>query len=84
MEVLGLVILATVLLNVPFGWLREGVPKFSKLWFLYVHIPIPFIIAMRISLGIPWKFAPLLIALAVLGQYLGARFRRFHFAQSGG
>jgi len=84
-EVVGFVIVATLLLNIPFGWLREGVPKFSGLWFLYVHIPIPFIIAMRIGLGVPWKFAPLLIAIAVFGQYLGARFRRSYFtANSGG
>ncbi len=76
MEVTLLVAAVTLILNLPFGWLREGVPKFSKLWFLYVHIPIPFIIAMRIGLGVPWKFAPLLIAIAVVGQYIGARFRR--------
>ncbi len=63
-------------MNLPFGWLREGVRKFSPMWFLYVHFPIPFIIAMRIGLGIEWKFAPLLILVAVLGQYAGARMRR--------
>ncbi len=76
METLVTVIIATFFLNLPFGWLREGVRKFSPMWFLYVHFPIPFIIAMRIGLGIPWKFAPLLILVAVFGQFIGARIRR--------
>lgn len=76
LETLMFVVLITFLLNLPFGWLREGVKKFSPLWFLYVHLPIPFIIALRIGLGVSWKFAPLLIAIAVLGQFVGARLRR--------
>jgi len=76
LETLVTVIIATFFLNLPFGWLREGVRKFSPMWFLYVHFPIPFIIAMRIGLGIPWKFAPLLILVAVFGQFIGARIRR--------
>ncbi len=76
MENLFFVILITFLINLPFGWLREGVRKFSPLWFIYVHFPIPFIIAMRIGLGIPWKFAPLLILIAVAGQFAGARLRK--------
>lgn len=68
--------IVTFILNVPFGWLREGVRKFSKQWFLYVHLPIPFIAALRIGLGIAWKFVPLLIAIAVFGQSFGALIRR--------
>jgi hypothetical protein len=80
MEVVVFVALITFLLNLPFGWLREGVRKFSPQWFLYVHLPIPFIIAMRIGLGVPWKFAPLLIVIAIMGQFVGARLRRRQLA----
>ncbi len=80
MEKLLFVVVFTLILNIPFGWLREGVRKFSFLWFLYVHFPIPFIVALRLGLGIPFKFAPLLIAVAVLGQFIGARLRRRQFA----
>ncbi|ADU96308.1 hypothetical protein [Thermovibrio ammonificans] len=76
MDVVLFVIAVTFLMNLPFGWLREGVRKFSPQWFLYVHLPIPFIIALRIGLGVPWKFAPLLIVVAILGQAVGARLRR--------
>jgi hypothetical protein len=71
-----LVVLFTFLVNIPFGWLREGVKKFSPLWFLYVHFPIPFIVALRIYLGIELKYAPLLIAVAIAGQAVGAKLRR--------
>ncbi len=83
MEKLIFVIVITFVLNLPFGWLRGGVEKFSKQWFLYVHIPIPFIIAMRIALGVPWKFAPLLVVIAVLGQFVGGRLRRQMFVMEG-
>ncbi|RUM42159.1 MAG: hypothetical protein DSY34_02435 [Desulfurobacterium sp.] len=80
MESLIFATVITFLMNTPFGWLREGAKKFSLPWFLYVHFPIPFIIALRLRLGIPWKFAPLLILIAVLGQYVGARLRRRQMA----
>jgi len=83
MEKIIFVIVVTFILNLPFGWLREGVEKFSKQWFLYVHLPIPFIIALRIGLGIPWKFAPVLIAVAILGQFVGGRLRRQMFIVEG-
>lgn len=70
-----LILIATFLLNLPFGWLRRNERKFSFKWFLYIHLPIPLIIVLRIWLGInPW-FIPLVIAVAVAGQALGARLK---------
>ena len=83
METLLVVLVITFLVNLPFGWLREGVKKFSPKWLFYVHFPIPFIIALRITLGVEWKFAPLLILVAVLGQWFGARMRRNQEALEG-
>jgi hypothetical protein len=83
METLLAVLVITFLVNLPFGWLREGVKKFSPKWFIYVHFPIPFIVALRITLGIEWKFAPLLIFTAILGQWFGARMRRNQTALEG-
>jgi len=77
MEKLTAIVFVTFLLNLPFGWLREGVKKFSAKWFAYVHAPIPLIVVMRIFAGISIKFAPILIAVAVAGQSVGARFRRY-------
>lgn len=70
-----IVLIATFLLNLPFGWLRRNEKKFSFKWFLYIHLPIPLIIALRIWLHInPW-FIPLIIAVAVAGQAIGARLK---------
>jgi len=72
---IALVLLATFLLNLPFGWLRRNERKFSFKWFLYIHLPIPFIIALRLWLKInPW-WIPLVIAVAVAGQVIGARLK---------
>lgn len=72
---LALVLLFSFLVNLPFGWLRRNEKKFSFKWFLYIHLPIPLIIAVRIWLHLnPW-FIPLVIAAAVAGQALGARLK---------
>ena len=60
-------------LNVWFGYLRRNKKKFSFLWFLYIHLSIPFIVPLRISWDIGLKFVPLIIFVAVLGQLVGAR-----------
>ena len=71
----GLMIFTT-LLNLPFGYLRTKTKKFSIPWFLYIHLPIPFIIAMRLTFGFTWKAIPLLVAAALAGQLAGGRMRQ--------
>ena len=72
---IALVLLFTFLVNLPFGWLRRNEKKFTFKWWLYIHLPIPLIIAFRIWLKInPW-FIPLIIAVAVAGQAIGARLK---------
>lgn len=69
-------ITATIVLNIPLGYLRQGVEKFSFAWYFYVHISIPLIIYLRIKSGYSWKFIPLTLAGAVIGQIVGGRIRR--------
>lgn len=67
--------LAVLLLNLPFGYWRSRVPKFSPSWFLAVHIPVPFVIAIRLLTGIGWHpvtFA-VLVSAFFLGQFLGGK-----------
>lgn len=72
---IALVLLFTFLVNLPFGWLRRNEKKFTFKWWLYIHLPIPLIIALRIWLKInPWLI-PLIIAVAVAGQAIGARLK---------
>jgi len=75
---IALVLLFAFLVNLPFGWLRRNEKKFTFKWFLYIHLPIPLIIALRVWLGInPW-WIPAVIAVAVAGQVVGSRFLRFN------
>ena len=43
---------AVFFLNLPFGFWRAGVRKFSLPWFLAVHAPIPLVVGLR--LGSDW------------------------------
>ncbi len=71
-----LVSLAALVLNLPFGYLRMNTRKLSFKWFLYIHLPIPFIFILRNMAGLDYKFIPLMVAGAVAGQFLGGRLNR--------
>jgi uncharacterized membrane protein len=71
----GLITL-TIIVNIPLGFLRQAVEKFSFAWYFYVHISIPLVIYLRIKSGYSWKFIPLTLAGAVIGQIIGGRIRR--------
>lgn len=74
---IALVLIFAFLVNLPFGWLRRNERKFTFKWWLYIHLPIPLIIALRIWLDIqPWQlWVPIIIATAVVGQVVGARLK---------
>jgi uncharacterized membrane protein len=75
LPLLGLITLA-IIVNIPLGFLRQAVEKFSFAWYFYVHISIPLIIYLRIKSGYSWKFIPITLAGAVIGQIIGGRIRR--------
>jgi hypothetical protein len=71
---------ATVLaLNLPFGYWRAGAPKFTRAWFLAVHIPVPLVIALRVASGLGWRFStfPVMVGAFFAGQLVGGSLRRF-------
>jgi len=72
--VLGLVFI----LNIPFGYWRQGVKKFSLYWFLAVHLPIPVVVYLRLhfELGFQWWTYPFMIFAFFMGQWVGARIRK--------
>ncbi len=72
------VAMGVLVLNVPFGFWREGVRKFSLAWIFAVHLPIPFVVALRMSSGLGWSLHsfPFVIAAYMTGQYLGGALRR--------
>ncbi len=77
-----LVTLAVLLLNIPFGYWREGVRKFSVLWFVFIHAPIPVVVVLRHVSGIGFSLHsyPILLSAFFLGQFLGSRYRRRRLA----
>jgi hypothetical protein len=73
-----LLLLLTFVVNLPFGYWREGVVKFSPAWFVAVHAAVPVVIVSRFALGVEFEWAklPLMVAAYFGGQWLGARLRR--------
>ncbi len=77
LQAIAIVAVFTFLLNVPFGWWRAGVRKFSPAWFVAIHAPVPVIVALRFALGLPfrWITLPLFVAMYFGGQFVGSRLR---------
>jgi hypothetical protein len=73
--VIGLVLLALII-SVPCGYIRQNYPKYSFMWFLLIHLPIPFIVLLRIKVGLSWHFIPLTIGGSVAGQIIGGAVSR--------
>lgn len=66
-----------LLLNVPFGFWRARVRKFSVPWFVAVHAPVPLVIGLRVVSGLGWQLAtlPVLVGAFLAGQWIGGRLR---------
>ncbi len=62
------------LLNLPFGYWRANVKKFSRPWFLSVHAPVPLVIALRVFSGLGWQLItfPVMIGAFFVGQVAGS------------
>ena len=67
------VAIGIVVLNLPFGYWRANEKKFSRGWFLSIHAPVPFVVALRLLSGLGWQFItfPLFIGAFFFGQLLG-------------
>jgi hypothetical protein len=72
----------TFILNIPFGYWRANVKRFSLQWYLAIHLPVPAIIALRIfgGIGFHWTTYVVLVGAFFLGQFLGGKIysRRSH------
>ncbi|MFT5234521.1 MAG: hypothetical protein ACI9UK_002099 [Candidatus Krumholzibacteriia bacterium] len=73
-----LVALTTLVINIPFGYWREGVKKFSPFWFIAVHGAVPLVVLMRrnTEVGNAWYTYPPMILCYFGGQFIGSRYRR--------
>ena len=72
---LGIISGVVFLLNLPFGYWRAHVKRFSLQWFLAIHLPVALAIALRIFTGVGWQFMTLLLLVAAFfaGQFLGGK-----------
>lgn len=69
--------LSTFLLNLPFGYIRQGYKKFSVMWFVCIHVPIPFVIFFRHLFGLGFELYtyPIMVSAFFLGQFVGKKIR---------
>jgi len=66
-----------LLVNLPFGFWRAGVRRFSLPWILAVHAPVPLAVTFRILSGLGWQPAtfPIMVGAFFTGQFLGGKLR---------
>jgi TctA family transporter len=62
-------------LNLPFGFWRARVQRFSAQWLLAIHLPIPIVVACRVFSGLGWHVTtfPVMIGAFFLGQFVGGK-----------
>ncbi len=73
--IVGLVVLSLII-SFPCGYVRENIRKYSILWWVLIHLPIPIIVVLRMKAGLNWHFIPLTLGSSIAGQVLGGRFNR--------
>ena len=71
-----LILIISLWINIPFGYVRENSPKFSLKWFFWIHASIPFLVYLRLTLHTTPLLIPLCIILAIVGQVIGSKLRR--------
>lgn len=67
--------IATIIVNLPFGYTRGGFRKLSFWWFVAIHTPVPLVILIRkyYDLELSWGLAPFLLSSFFIGQFLGKK-----------
>jgi hypothetical protein len=67
--------LATIIVNIPFGYFRGHFKKLSFWWFVAIHVPVPIVILLRKfhGLHLTWELAPFLLGAFFTGQFIGKK-----------
>jgi len=68
--------LIVFLINLPFGYIRSRTTRFSRKWMMAVHIPVPFVLLLRIFTGFSWTAIPFLLLSDIAGQLAGGMLRK--------
>jgi len=74
-----LLTLIVFIINIPFSYWRANVRKFSLQFFLAIHLPIPFIILLRLLTGSGFEPKTFLFTVPAffLGQIFGSKVYSF-------
>ena len=66
--------LIVLIINIPFGYWRANVKKFSLQWILAIHLPVPFIVGLRILLGLGFEYYTYIFIIFAFfaGQKIGS------------
>jgi len=74
-----LLTLFTLIINIPFGYWRANVRKFSLQFLLAIHIPVALIILFRFAAGTGFEIVTLVFTVPafIIGQYTGSRIYLF-------
>ena len=77
--------IATIIVNLPFGYFRGGFRRLSFWWFVGIHAPVPFVILIRRfhHLDLTWEMAPFMLGSYLVGQIIGKLiYTRFPFKKA--
>jgi len=71
--------LLVLIINIPFGYWRANVQRFSFQFILAIHIPVLLIILFRFLSAVGFEFTTLFYTVPVffLGQYAGSKIYSF-------
>ncbi len=74
MSLLIIISILVFILNIPFGYWRGNVSRFSTQWYFAIHLPVPFIVALRLlsGIGFGWETYLFFVAGYFLGQQSGS------------
>ncbi|MCE5194491.1 MAG: hypothetical protein LLF28_03400 [Nitrospiraceae bacterium] len=68
-----IIFIFTFLLNIFFGYFRGKSIKFSFKWFLYIHLPVPFVFLVRFLSQVEIVYIPVFAVAAIAGQIWGGK-----------
>lgn len=80
-----IVAIIVFVINLPFGYWRASVRKFSVQWILSIHLPVPLVIALRVFSGLGWQLItfPVLVGAFFAGQVVGGRIYMWRHRMAG-
>jgi hypothetical protein len=74
---LSAVLVAVVLVTLPFGFYRAYTRKMTLRWFLAIHVPVVLVFLARVEAHLSYAFIPFTCLAFATSQILGARVGRW-------